>query len=102
MPQSEEFHSIPRINGVRRVKLLKDVVGYDSNWNNPQPVKLKAGTILSTGEQESTERGDLFFTLPEPTHPGNTVALPRSVLKTRYPYDLGEYDSEYLVPVITG
>lgn len=100
MPQTEEFQSIPRINGVRRVKLLKDVVGYDNNWNSPQSVKLKAGTILSTGEQESTERGDLFFRQPEPAHPGNTVALPRSVLKTRYPHDLGEFDPEYLEPVI--
>lgn len=99
MPQTEEFRDIPKINGVRRVRLLKDVVGYDSNWNQPKSVKLEAGAILFTGEQQSSERGDLFFKQPEPAHPAATVALPRTVLKTRYPYDLGVFDPEYLEPV---
>jgi hypothetical protein len=97
MPCTEELSRIPKIRGARRIKLLRDVRGYDNCYNQPRGVDLVAGTVLEKAGDEGTSRGDIFFSVVG--QPGVTVALPSAVLKPRHPYDLGAYDPEAVEPL---
>lgn len=97
MPCTLALSDVPKINGVRRLKLLKDVVGYDNCWNQPGRLELRAGTVLSISSDGGTERGDVFFS--SPGHSSASVGIMPPAFKSRYPYDLGVFDPDYLEPV---
>lgn len=89
-----EFTSVtPDANGRRRLRLTQDVNAVDNCWNEPRPVALKAGDILTASSKEATSRGDFFFTVNDTK---TSAKLPGEVFKTRCPYDSGVYNPEFL------
>lgn len=93
----KEFKDVPLdASGARKLRVLQDVTGRDNCWNEPKNVSVPAGTILVCHEKDSGHRGDLFFTV-ETT--GKSVSLGQPAFKTRYPYDLGAFNPEYLTEI---
>lgn len=93
----KELKEVPfNENGVRRLKLLKDAPGRDNVWNYPKNLVIPAGTILTCAEKESGERGDLFFQIEGTS---DRVMVYPPAFTTRYPYDLGTFNPEYLAEV---
>jgi hypothetical protein len=92
-----EFTSVkPDINGRRQLRLTKDVRAVDSCWNQPRPVELKAGDVLTAKSREATSCGDFFFSVNDTCI---SAMLPDKVFKTRCPYDSGVYNPEFLTEV---
>jgi hypothetical protein len=92
-----EFNEVARgSEGQRELQLLQDVQGSDNNWNNPKPVALRAGAVLSCGEAQSGQDGVLFFRIKGSTA---KVRLPSAVFETRYPGDLGVFDEKVLAVI---
>jgi hypothetical protein len=90
----KELKDVPRdANGVRKLRVLKELTGHDNCWNQPQSVNVPAGSILACAETDSGHRGDLFFTM-EGTK--KSVGLRPPAFKTRHPYDLGVFNPEFL------
>ncbi len=96
MTCTRELRDVPVRDGARQLKLLMDVVARDNCWNQPKKVTLAAGTVVTTRETQSAENGQLFFSVSTLRE---SVCLPSSALKTRYPYDLGVFDPDLLEPV---
>lgn len=86
----------PDANGLRRLRLLQDAQARDNCWNEPKNVTLKKGDVLTAVCIEGTERGDFFFQVNDTKL---TVSLRPPAYQTRYPYDVGQFNPDYLTEI---
>lgn len=84
--------SVPVICGFRTLVALKTSEAVDNNFNEPKCIDIQVGDVLQTVCTQGTARGHVFFELNGEKW-RSTRYHPLS-LKTRHPFDLGEFDQE--------
>lgn len=86
----KELESVPVIGGYRTLVALKPSKAVDNNFNEPKCIDIQVGDVLQTVCTKATSRGHVFFELNGEKR--LSTRYHPLALKTRHPYDLGEFD----------